>query len=186
MKKDLRRLSKFMAVALRHSPAKFGIELDEQGFTSIDSLWEAIGKKFGGGYSLSDLDYVVTNGDKNNKKRYEIVDTQIRAMYGHSKPEITYPIIEPPEILFHGTNPNALEDIRKQGLIAGKRQYVHMTTNMDNAKIVAARRTAQPIILRIRAKEASKNNIAFHQPEDEHYLAKSIPAEYIMFSTDGG
>lgn len=35
MKKDLTRLSKFLAVILRHSPEKFGIKLDEQGFTSL-------------------------------------------------------------------------------------------------------------------------------------------------------
>ncbi|GAB5491389.1 MAG: RNA 2'-phosphotransferase [Phototrophicaceae bacterium] len=184
MKKDLKRLSKFMAVVLRHNPEKFNVVLDEQGFTSVDSLWRTVEAKFGETFSRDDLQEIVTHGDKNGKKRYEIVGKEIRAMYGHSQPEIVYPVVMPPPTLFHGTNNKALAKIRSQGLIAGKRQFVHMTTNYDMARIVAKRRTQAPIILAIRADEAYQVGIVFHQPDEEHYLAKSIPATYINFPND--
>ena len=64
MKKDLTRLSKFLAVILRHSPEKFGIKLDEQGFTSLPGVWEIIENKFKDKYSLDDIKSIVIDGDK--------------------------------------------------------------------------------------------------------------------------
>lgn len=181
MKKDLTRLSKFLAVILRHSPENFGIKLDEQGFTSLPDVWEIIENKFKDKYSLDDIKSIVIDGDKSGKKRYEIMDGYIRAMYGHSQPEIVYPSVEPPAELFHGTNEKALSNIRKHGLLAGRRQYVHMTTNLDTARIVSTRRTSIPIILTIRAIRAYENGVIFHNPENEIYLSKAISIEYIAF-----
>ena len=181
MEKDLKRLSKFLAVLLRHRPDKFNIELDDQGFADIDHVWVKVEHKFGDTFTRDHLDTIVTVGDKHGKKRYEIVNGRIRAMYGHSQPIITYPSIIPPEILFHGTNYKALKSIQEQGLVAGTRQYVHMTTNLNTATIVAERRTQNPIILKVHSFIAYENGIVFHNPEDELYLAKTIPAEYIEF-----
>ncbi len=180
MAKDLKRLSKFLAVVLRHSPDDFGIELDEQGYTSLDSVWTVIEGRYGNQYELVDLETIVA-GDNRGKKRYEIVGAQIRAMYGHSSPKVIYPACEPPELLYHGTNGTALKAIRHEGLQSSGRQYVHLTSNIDNATIVAKRKTRKPIILIIRAIEAHHRGVVFHQPENEHYLAKAIPAEFIDF-----
>ncbi len=183
MKKDLKRLSKFLAVVLRHNPENFNIALDERGFAPLNDVWAVIKHKYGDTYSRDDLESIVHNGDDNAKKRYEIMDNHIRAMYGHSKPTIVYPSIEPPIKLFHGTNAKALINIRKNGLSAQQRQYVHMTTSYDTAVLVASRRTNEPIILTIHAKEAYKNGLIFHNPEGELYLSKGIPVDYIDFSS---
>ena len=111
MAKDLKRLSKFLAVILRHNPSDFAIELDEHGFAAIEPVWQAILKKYGDTYSYEELETIV-EGDETGKKRYEILGDKIRAMYGHSQiSEISYPPAIPPETLYHGTNPKALEAI---------------------------------------------------------------------------
>ena len=175
---DLKRLSKFLAVVLRHSPEDFDIELDEQGYAPLDSVWTVIQDKYGNQYDMSDLEAIVA-GDSRGKKRYEIIGEQIRAMYGHSKPKVIYPACEPPELLYHGTNGTALKTIRTEGLQSLSRQYVHLTSNLDNATVVAKRKTRKPIILVIRAMEAYHASVVFHQPESQHYLAKAIPAQFI-------
>jgi putative RNA 2'-phosphotransferase len=184
MSKDLKKLSKFLAVILRHNPDDFGITLDEQGFTPLEPVWNTIQQKYGNRFDYADLEIVVA-GDRNGKKRYEIKDDLIRAMYGHSQiRDITYVPAEPPEFLFHGTNAKAVEAIREEGLTAQNRQYVHLTTNISNATNVAHRRTDNAILLKIRAKEAHDDGLVFHHAEREHYLCRQIPPKYIDFPND--
>jgi len=180
MANDLKRLSKFLAVVLRHSPEDFDIELDEEGYALLDAVWAVIDGKYGNQFEMVDLETIVA-GDNRGKKRYEIVGEQIRAMYGHSKPKVIYPACEPPELLYHGTNGTALKTIRIEGLQSLGRQYVHMTSNLENATVVAKRKTRKPVILVIRAKEGYHAGVIFHQPESEHYLANAIPIQFIDF-----
>lgn len=184
MANDLKRLSKFLAVILRHNPSDFGVELDENGFTEIEPVWQAILAKYGKRFTYDDLEMVV-EGDPTGKKRYEIIGDTIRAMYGHSQiRDISYPPAEPPEMLYHGTNSRAVDIIRETGLQAMNRQYVHLTTSLKNATNVAKRRTDIPVLLIIRALEAYQAGYIFHHAENEHYLIKSIPPEFIEFPND--
>lgn len=181
MAKNLKRLSKFLAIILRHKPETFSLVLDEYGFTAIEPVWQAILKKYGTVYTYNDLKAIV-KGDKTGKKRYEIIGDKIRAMYGHSQiREISYLPAEPPEILYHGTHSQVVEIIREIGLKAMRRQYVHLTTSLKNATNVAKRRTDIPVLLIIRALEAHQADYIFHHAENEHYLIKNIPPEFIEF-----
>ncbi len=178
MGRSLTQLSKFLVFVLRHTPETFGIVLDEQGFAPIDVIWHVVIERFGTAYDQNDLADIV-KGDSRGKKRYEIADDKIRALYGHSQPTIRYEAIIPPTILYHGTNATALKQLQVDGLQAIGRQYVHMTTNLGNATLVAKRKTKQPIMLSIHALEAHESGIVFHQAEDEHYLALAIPPQFI-------
>jgi putative RNA 2'-phosphotransferase len=80
---DLVRLSKFLAVMLRHEADEFGLSLDAEGFTDTDAVWEQINKRYPGKYTYADLLAVVA-GDQDGKKRYEIQGWRIRALFGHS------------------------------------------------------------------------------------------------------
>jgi putative RNA 2'-phosphotransferase len=180
-KPNLTKLSKFLALMLRHKADSFNLELDEEGFTDVDSVWKHVTKRFQGRYSYTDL-LTVVEGDEYGKKRYEIRNGRIRALYGHGAvTAISYPAVEPPDSLFHGTTPQALESIRKIGLKALGRQYVHLGTNLDRVTRVAARRTKTPIILHVRAKAAYQSGMIFHNPEPEHYLTREVPPEFIDF-----
>lgn len=175
---DLKRLSKFLALMLRHQPDEFGLELDSDGFTDLEVVWKQVKKRYGERYSRADFDQMLLEPD--GKQRYEVVDGRIRAMYGHSAVEITYPSVAPPEILYHGTTPEALKAIRTEGLNGQKRQYVHLSSEVNRAQNVATRH-GKPVILQIKALEAHHAGCVFHHPEPKHYLAKAIPPEYIIF-----
>ncbi len=175
------RLSKFLALVLRHQAEKFNLILDEEGFTDTDAVWALVDKRYPGQYIHADLLAVVA-GDQDGKKRYEIQGHKIRALFGHSAVRpISYPPAEPPELLYHGTTLPSLPGIRREGLRAQKRQYVHLAINIFRAQKVAERHPGQIVILTIRAGDACRAGIVFYHPEPEHFLAESIPADYIDF-----
>lgn len=179
---DRVQLSKFLSLLLRHRADHWGLDLDEEGFIDLSAVWAIVSQRYPGRYDDADL-HAVLAGDTDGKRRFEVVDGRIRALYGHSKVRrITYPPVEPPEVLYHGTNQDALVAIRRQGLLPMKRQYVHLSTTVERASTVALRRTAKPLILTIRAGEAFRAGIEFYHPEPLHYLAWSIPAGFIDLS----
>jgi putative RNA 2'-phosphotransferase len=170
---------------LRHKADEFGLTLDSEGFTEVDSVWAHVNKRYPGQYSYNDLLKIV-EGDETGKKRYEIRDGHIRALFGHSDVrEVLYPSAEPPKSLYHGTTAEAVESIKKTGLKSLGRQYVHLGTNKERALTVAARHMGPSVLLRVRALEAYQAGIVFHHPEPERYLAKAIPPEFIDFGTNG-
>lgn len=176
---DLKRLSKFISLMLRHEPDTFGLILDEQGFTDLDAVWAQVQKRYGTTYNRDDLDTML-HDTEGGRQRFEIVDGRIRAMYGHSAVPVTYPPVVPPDVLYHGTTPQAAALIRKEGLNAQARQYVHLSAGIERAQNVATRH-GKPVILRIRALDAHNDGVVFHNPEPQHYLVKSVPPEYIEF-----
>ncbi len=182
---DLVRLSKFLALLLRHKADEFGLTLDADGFTDVDSVWKQINKRFPNRYNYKDL-LAVVDGDADGKKRYELTDGRIRALFGHSEGvrEVTYAPAAPPEILYHGTTRSTLPIIREQGLRAMRRQYVHFAVNTLRAGKVAARHGDTPVLLRVRAGDAHRAGVVFYHPEEEHYLADELPPEFIEFPED--
>lgn len=178
---DRKRLSKFLSLILRHRAQDFGLILDSEGYTELEEVREVVGQRLSEAYSEEDWQAVL-DGQTDGKKRFEVIDGRIRALYGHSKVrQIEYPAVVPPDILYHGTHPQALESIRRQGLQSMKRQYVHLSRTSERAIEVGSRHTEQVILLKIRAFEAYRSGISFYNPEPEHFLAKAIPADFIEF-----
>lgn len=178
---NLTQLSKFVSLTLRHRAKDFGLEMDSQGFVDFEALRILVGQKNTVAFSDEDWQKVL-NGESDGKKRFEVVGGRIRALYGHSRVEqVSYQPVEPPEILYHGTTPKAEKNIRRLGLQPMKRQYVHLSKNLERAQSIGNRRTDTVTILIVRAKEAYRFGIKFYNPESEHFLAKTIPPEFIDF-----
>jgi len=55
---DTTRLSKFVALLLRHKPAAFGIRLDAEGFTDVASLWAQVQRKYGPRYDRATFEQI--------------------------------------------------------------------------------------------------------------------------------
>jgi putative RNA 2'-phosphotransferase len=175
---DLVALSKFMALILRHRSDEFGVRLDPQGYGRLDDLLRAIHSSSRWQHITLDDVYEVIN--QQEKRRFEIQGDRIRAVYGHSLPlEIQYPEVEPPEYLYHGTSPRALERIRVEGLLPAQRQYVHLSATVEAAREVGARHSDRPVVLRIRAREAREAGIPFYQADELIYLVKRVPKRFI-------
>jgi len=118
--------------------------------------------------------------ERDEKKRYELNNNKIRAVYGHSiKNKIDKVKCIPPEILYHGTTEKAYKNIAVEGLKPMQRQYVHYSKDIETAFNVARRRTNEPILLEIEAKKASEagayyDNVIAWQPLPEKYKEEAI------------
>lgn len=180
MKIDRRQLSKTISHALRHAPHLYELELDDEGWTSADELLGALRhhKRAWGGLELADLEAVV---ETNSKKRFELVDGRIRALYGHSLPgKLLKTPGEPPEVLYHGTDPEIAALIRRDGLRAMSRQYVHLSVDTGTALEVGRRKDDAPVLLTIRAREAYAAGHPFYAGNHLVWLADDgIPPAFI-------
>jgi putative RNA 2'-phosphotransferase len=175
---DRCRLSKFLSLVLRHEPERFGLRLDDHGSVPMADLLSALHRRREWhGTTEAQIREVVTTSDQ---QRFEIVGDRIRARYGHSvEQRVTYPEVEPPDLLYHGTSPHSLPSIRTEGLRSMKRQYVHLSTDPEQARAVGRRHSREPVILAVRARDAWRAGVRFYQPEERLYLAEAIPAAFI-------
>ncbi|HEY4784837.1 MAG TPA: RNA 2'-phosphotransferase [Bacteroidales bacterium] len=174
-------LSKVISYILRHAPEEYTLKMDNEGWVDIDILIEVIKIKhveFGTITHKTILDLV----NSFDKKRHEIKGNRIRALYGHSLENIIKKdIVSPPTILYHGTVYENYLKIKKTGIKKMQRQYVHLSENIEQAKIVAYRRTSKPIILEIKANEAYNNGVNFYK-EGEVWLSDDIPPDFIILT----
>lgn len=183
MKDKLIKLSRTISHALRHVPQEYGIELDAQGWIEMDTLLKALAKKSEQWRNLtvSDLHDMAAAGEK---QRFEFEANHIRAIYGHSTSKsIEYLPVTPPEILYHGTTAKAAALILREGLKPMKRQYVHLSPDIETATQVALRRTSKPVMLKIDAANAYKQGVEFYRGNDNVWLVKGIDSIYIGQTT---
>ncbi len=176
---DKKQLSKTISYALRHAPWEYELELDNEGWVSINSLLFALQaeKNIWKAVSENDLEEVIK---VSAKKRFEMKDEKIRALYGHSIPnKLIKEQAEPPEILYHGTSPETAKIILQEGLKPMSRQYVHLSVDTEMAKQVGLRKSKNPVILAIEAKKAYQNGDKFYIGNEHVWLADSVKAEYI-------
>jgi putative RNA 2'-phosphotransferase len=180
---DLGRLSRVVSHALRHEPWLYALELDEDGWADVNDLLAALRQEDPGWTNLTqqDLEEMIRACAK---RRHEVKDGRIRALYGHSLPGKLRKIpAMPPIRLFRGTAPTAGPKIRQRGLTPMARQFVHLSTNREDAVAVGRRKSADPIILSVRAQEAWTMRVAFYEGNERVWLADCVPAEYIDFET---
>ena len=130
---DYTILSKEISYALRHAPWEYELELDEEGFVPVVQLIHALNES--GEYketiTKDDILHIIKISEK---KRHELKDGKIRALYGHTVPShIRKETVVPPDILYHGTSHKAYEIIMDSGLKPMSRQYVHLSTDIETA-----------------------------------------------------
>jgi putative RNA 2'-phosphotransferase len=179
-----KRLSKLLSLILRHEAEKFGLSLDEEGWAGLAELLAAMGLRHEWReVSEAEVREVVESSDK---QRFEIQGGRIRARYGHSVPQtVRYPEVEPPEVLYHGTAPESLPAIQVDGLRSMRRQYVHLSLDVEQARAVGQRHSHRPVVLRVRARAAWEAGVKFYQPEARLYLSPAVPAAFVQEGGEG-
>ena len=178
------RLSKTIALALRHRPWLFELELDDQGWVPVENLLDALRQRRDQWADLTAAD-LATMIARTDKPRYELRAGRIRALYGHSLPgKLARVPAEPPETLYHGTSPGAVESIRKTGLQPMSRQYVHLSVDRETAQLVGERKAGRPVMLIVRAAGAHRDGVTFYRGNDRVWLADHVPPEFITFPVD--
>ena len=174
-------LSKIISHALRHEPEKYDLALKENGWVSIEALISGI-RAICPEYNEIERQHIEKAVKSSGKKRHEIKEDEIRAIYGHSKQvELNQTSTAPPETLYHGTTVNSGLIICEEGLKKMGRQHVHLSSNIEDALVVAKRRKDEITVLEIKSEEAFKDGIIFYK-NGNVWLCDYITAKYISQS----
>ena len=99
---DFTKLSRAVSHALRHEPWLYELELDAEGWVPARSLIAALRDENPSLSALAeaDLEQMIARSEK---KRHELRDGKIRALYGHSIPQkLVKNRAEPPALLYLG------------------------------------------------------------------------------------
>jgi putative RNA 2'-phosphotransferase len=181
MKSKFSELSKVVSHALRHEPWVYELELDGEGWVSVDMLLSSIRVLDDKWEKIQEPD-LINMIAQTDKARHELAHGKIRATYGHSIPGklLKIPGI-PPDVLYHGTSSNATASIKQMGLLPMSRQYVHLSADRTLAHQVGLRKGRNSIVIIIRALEAYRDAIDFYQGNDFVWLADKIPSDYIEY-----
>lgn len=179
--KELKKLSKFISLILRHSPDKVKIKLDKYGWADVKELIEGINKTENQKIDFKMLERIVkTDG----KKRYEFDEnyTKIRACQGHSlKVKLELKPVKHPKILYHGIAEKYTASIKKEGLKKRRRQYVYLSEKTETAYNVG-KRHENPSIIVILADKMYKAGKRFYLSKNKVWLTENIEIEYLEFS----
>jgi len=170
---DVVKKSKFLSLILRHKPEEIDIFLDEQGWATVVDLCRFAG------FTKEGLEEVVAT---NNKKRFEYNEnkTKIRACQGHSIPiDLNLDPVTPPPFLYHGTATRFLDSIKKEGLKAGSRMYVHLSNDNETAEVVGARH-GRPFVIVVDSFAMHKDGYKFYLSTNKVWLTKEVPAKYLQ------
>jgi putative RNA 2'-phosphotransferase len=170
-------LSKRLAYILRHNPNRFNVLLDEEGWANIDSILNAL-HNFPDLIDLKkeDLIYLVSN---QTKARFQIRKNKIKATYGHTVSILKKNPMKPPDILYHGTSPKFVKSIMKYGLLKMKRQYVHLSIDLDTAIETGKRKNSNPAIIKVDSKVAYNDGVLFYKGSDKVWLSENLLPNFL-------
>jgi putative RNA 2'-phosphotransferase len=172
------QLSRTVSYVLRHAPNSLGLKMDSKGWVDIYELVFAL--KCHGWPNIEKND-LIDMVNKAKKKRHEITDNRIRALYGHSLDnKIIKQAARPPVHLYHGTVSSNLSDIMNKGLLPMKRQYVHLSSNEELARKIGARKKGNVIVLKINANQAYLEGTIFYNELNEVWLSEAISSKHIF------
>lgn len=177
--KDLKHISKFLSLVLRHKPEEIGISMDPEGWVDVDELIEKSNRK----KAMLDWETLEEIVFTNDKKRFTFNEdsTKIRANQGHTvEVDLKLEPVEPLECLYHGTVAKFIDNIKEGGLQRMQRMHVHLSKDLETAIKVGSRR-GKPIILKIKAAEMYQDGYAFYVSKNGVWLCEAVPAKYIEF-----
>ena len=170
------RLSKRMSYVLRHNPADLGLELDSNGWVDLELFASRLFDAVDEDWTVADVLRTIENNDK---KRFELVDGQIRAAQGHSVDvDLGLAPTKPPPFLWHGTGGRFLPSIFEQGLLPQNRRHVHLSESRNVATDVGSRR-GSPVILQILSGDMANADHNFFKSANGVWLTAAVPPGFI-------
>ncbi|MEU5339978.1 MULTISPECIES: RNA 2'-phosphotransferase [unclassified Streptomyces] len=171
------KVSKYLSKHLRHQPERIGLTLDEAGWVEIETLMAAA-QAHGFQFTRDELDHVVANNDK---RRFAIEGSRIRASQGHSvEVDLGLAAATPPAYLYHGTVARSLDAIRAEGLRPMNRHDVHLSPDRETATRVGARR-GRPVVLSVDAAAMHRDGHEFRVSANGVWLTAAVPPSYLRF-----
>jgi putative RNA 2'-phosphotransferase len=175
--KQVKHLSKFISLVLRHRPDIIGLSLDENGWANTNELLEKMNndKKE---IDLPLLEFIVSTNAK-QRFSFNTDGSMIRANQGHSVDiDLQLQPARPPVHLFHGTAIQFVPSILETGIQKGSRQHVHLSSDLDTAKQVGSRH-GKPAIFQINSGQMVEDGFVFYLSENKVWLTDNVPAQYL-------
>lgn len=177
---SLKRLSKQMALLLRHAPESAGLILDPEGYVHLHDLVSALRQTTPA--ASIDMVRAVVEQIEPHKQRYAIVEDCVRANYGHSvEDRIEHTPALPPDELLHGTSMSSVDKILSEGLRPMQRQYVHLTPDRQLAASVGTRH-GKPCLIVINARAAHAEGILFYKANFTFWLVREMPPRFLRLN----
>jgi putative RNA 2'-phosphotransferase len=171
-KQKLVKKSRIVAEILRHDPYKHGLTITPNGWVSVLDIL----KKVNIISSFQELTIIVS---KCNRYSFNEDFLMIRANQGHSLPDIDLELerVFPTKPLFHGTTPDIKDLLLNEGLKPMKRQYVHLSKDIETAYSVGKRysRDKKPLIFQIE----DFNDMEIYISLNGIYLTKSVKPDLL-------
>ena len=175
---ELKKISVFISLILRHKPDVIGISLDEHGWANVEELIQGINKTKKYSIDMSILEEIVRT---DNKQRYSFNEdkSKIRANQGHSiNVDVQLKVAVPPEILYHGTGEKYVSSINAEGLKPKNRLYVHLSKDVETAVTVGSRH-GKAVVYTVASGEMYRLGYTFYLSENGVWLTKNVPVEFL-------
>lgn len=172
------RLSRLVALVLRHRPEELGLALDAGGFAPLDALSRALARQPGWESVTADDILKMASADP---RRYEIRNGKIRARYGHTV-AVAQPgdAAFPPEWLYLGATPEEVCRMAAAGLRPAGRQLVHLSTTAAAALEIGKRRAPDAEVVVVFARRAAAAGIEFRRAGPGIFLTARVPPEFLL------
>lgn len=181
LRPELEGLSKYISYLLRHHPETLKLKMDKQGWVKVDELIEKINETR---VEKIDLDILLEIVRENNKQRFAIRENNwgmfIRANQGHTLKEVDmkFKAVMPPKVLYHGTGKKSVKSILEKGILAGRRQHVHLSSDIETAVNVGSRH-GYPKVFEVNAEQMNKDGVEFYLSENNVWLTNFVDKKYI-------
>ena len=179
--KEANALSRKMTAALRHSPDKFGLNMDKHGWVKISELASAL-KKIRR-LRWINPSHIIAVAFTDPKGRFHVDSDRglIRASYGHTiEIDISdYPDANDYEYLYYPATEEEVDIILISGLKPSERSFIHLSTTLEQAISAGRVHTDDPIILVVDVKRAMEDGVVIKKASPYICIAKEVPAKYI-------
>jgi 2'-phosphotransferase len=189
--KRLEGFSKLLSWILRHGINEMGLQMDTEGYVSVDSLLKL--EKLVN-LSLEDLVKVVNT---NKKQRFKLITKDdhkqyIRANQGHSSNIgnllddniMMKKITLDDNILvgYHGTSLESWELIKTSGLKPCERKHCHLSRSYmkDSQTVISGIREHSQVIIKVDIKKALESGVEFYLSDNDVILSSFISVEFLV------
>ncbi|WP_322820059.1 RNA 2'-phosphotransferase [Chloroflexus sp.] len=130
--------------------------------------------------SQAQIEQVVAENDK-QRFAFSADGRRIRANQGHSLPvDLQLTPAPPSPALYHDTAERFVASIKRDGLLPGQRQYVHLSQD-EAAALTVGQRHGRPVVLTVHAAAMMAAGYVFYVSANGVWATKQVPARFIEF-----
>ena len=169
--RSAQKFAKFIAYVLGRRPDEFGLIPEEEGYFNIKEVLKALHEEEGWRHvRLANLKEVAMTVVPSP---IEIQDNRIRAHDRTQLPTIT-DVLQPPKLLYLAIRNRAYPYVAENGLPAGNRPSLVLSSNEKMALRIGQRRDQHPVMLTVQVAKSLQQGTRFSQYGEHLFLADTI------------